>query len=1784
MRRLEGLCLRRRRRRRRGPARERSGDKMKYQKYLTVLQMAIGVTPSNRGSLLPLKRKLWVTPSSENPNGATSSVSQGKPSLRRIKGRLHRSKSLDSIDFCELTNTVMEETAIWEQHTVTLHRAPGFGFGIAISGGRDNPHFQSGETSIVISDVLKGGPAEGQLQENDRVAMVNGVSMDNVEHAFAVQQLRKSGKNAKITIRRKKKVQIPVSRPDPEPVSENEEDSYDDEVHDPRSGRGGLVNRRSEKSWARDRSASRERSLSPRSDRRSVASSQPAKPTKVTLVKSRKNEEYGLRLASHIFVKEISQDSLAARDGNIQEGDVVLKINGTVTENMSLTDAKTLIERSKGKLKMVVQRDERATLLNVPDLADSIHSANASERDDISEIQSLASDHSGRSHDRLPRHSRSRSPDQRSEPSDHSRHSPQQPSNGSLRSREEERISKPGAISTPVKHADDHTPKTVEEVIVERNEKQAPTLPEPKPVYAQVGQPDVDLPVSPSDGVLPNSTHEDGILRPSMKLVKFRKGDSVGLRLAGGNDVGIFVAGVLEDSPAAKEGLEEGDQILRVNNVDFTNIIREEAVLFLLDLPKGEEVTILAQKKKDVYRRIVESDVGDSFYIRTHFEYEKESPYGLSFNKGEVFRVVDTLYNGKLGSWLAIRIGKNHKEVERGIIPNKNRAEQLASVQYTLPKTAGGDRADFWRFRGLRSSKRNLRKSREDLSAQPVQTKFPAYERVVLREAGFLRPVTIFGPIADVAREKLAREEPDIYQIAKSEPRDAGTDQRSSGIIRLHTIKQIIDQDKHALLDVTPNAVDRLNYAQWYPIVVFLNPDSKQGVKTMRMRLCPESRKSARKLYERSHKLRKNNHHLFTTTINLNSMNDGWYGALKEAIQQQQNQLVWVSEGKADGATSDDLDLHDDRLSYLSAPGSEYSMYSTDSRHTSDYEDTDTEGGAYTDQELDETLNDEVGTPPESAITRSSEPVREDSSGMHHENQTYPPYSPQAQPQPIHRIDSPGFKTASQQVYRKDPYPEEMMRQNHVLKQPAVGHPGQRADKEPNLSYEAQPPYVEKQASRDLEQPTYRYDSSSYTDQFSRNHDHRLRYEDRIPTYEEQWSYYDDKQPYQPRPSYDNQHPQDLDSRQHPEESSERGYFSRFEEPASLSYDGRPRYDQPPRTSTLRPEEQPAPGYDMHNRYRPEAQPYSSAVPKASEPKQYFDQYPRSYEQVPSQGFTSKAGHYEPPHGAAVVPPLIPASQQKPEVLPSNTKPLPPPPTLTEEEEDPAMKPQSVLTRVKMFENKRSASLENKKDENHTASFKPPEVASKPAGAPLIGPKATPQNQFSEHDKTLYRIPEPQKPQLKPPEDIVRSNHYDPEEDEEYYRKQLSYFDRRSFENKPSAHIPASHLSEPAKPVASQNQPNFSGYSSKGKSTEADALERSFGEKRYDPIQATPPPPPLPSQYTQTSQPGSSSSLTLHTHAKGAHGEGNSVSVDFQNSLVSKPDPPPSQNKPATFRPPNREDTAQSTFYPQKSFPDKAPVNGAEQTQKTVTPAYNRFTPKPYTSSARPFERKFESPKFNHNLLPSETAHKPDLSSKAPASPKPLMKAHSSAQPPEFDSGIETFSIHADKPKYQINNISTVPKAIPVSPSAVEEDEDEDGHTVVATARGVFNSNGGVLSSIETGVSIIIPQGAIPEGIEQEIYFKVCRDNSILPPLDKEKGETLLSPLVMCGPHGLKFLKPVELRLPHCASMTPDGWSFALKSSDSSSGDPKTWQNKCLPGDPNYLVGANCVSVLIDHF
>lgn len=64
----------------------------------------------------------------------------------------------------------------------------------------------------------------------------------------------------------------------------------------------------------------------------------------------------------------------------------------------------------------------------------------------------------------------------------------------------------------------------------------------------------------------------------------------------------------------------------------------------------------------------------------------------------------------------------------------------------------------------------------------------------------------------------------------------------------------------------------------------------------------------------------------------------------------------------------------------------------------------------------------------------------------------------------------------------------------------------------------------------------------------------------------------------------------------------------------------------------------------------------------------------------------------------------------------------------------------------------------------------------------------------------------------------------------------------------------------------------------------------------------------------------------------------------------------------------------------------------------------------------------------------------------------------------------------------------------------------DSNHNVVAIAKGSFTTKGGILKSPETGVSIVIPEGALDCDDDQEIYFKVCQDTSMLPPLDQDKG------------------------------------------------------------------------------
>lgn len=150
--------------------------------------------------------------------------------------------------------------------------------------------------------------------------------------------------------------------------------------------------------------------------------------------------------------------------------------------------------------------------------------------------------------------------------------------------------------------------------------------------------------------------------------------------------------------------------VLQVNGVDVRWATREEAVQLLMQLQSGP-VQLLVQAAREQYEEVVSSQTGDSFHVRAHFSYEPPSGGSgggggvgggarteLAVHPGEVFRVVDTLH--ALGSWLAFRLGRNQQEIQRGLIPNAARAEELAAQQARRQAdSGGGGRTSFFRRR-----------------------------------------------------------------------------------------------------------------------------------------------------------------------------------------------------------------------------------------------------------------------------------------------------------------------------------------------------------------------------------------------------------------------------------------------------------------------------------------------------------------------------------------------------------------------------------------------------------------------------------------------------------------------------------------------------------------------------------------------------------------------------------------------------------------------------------------------------------------------------------------------------------------------------------------------------------------------------------------------------------------------------------------------------------------------------------------------------------------------------
>ncbi|CAL8254211.1 unnamed protein product [Merluccius merluccius] len=1127
----------------------------------------------------------------------------------------------------------MEELTIWEQHTITLNKDPKLGFGFAISGGKDKPSPESGDTAIVVSDVLPNGPAMGRLFTKDNIVMVNGVSMENVHSNFTIQNLKACGKMANVTVKRPRKIQLPASTRPTRAASHSNLLEHDSPTRRHRRYSDGS-----------DKGHSRPRARSNTPERNGHSNTMPLlstgykrlpnndvaeKPIRATLVKKKLNDEYGLKLGSQIFIKHMTDTGLAAKEGTLQEGDLILKINGMTTENLSLLETKHLVEKSRGRLTMMVLRDSRKFLVSIPEVEDSAPNSeedrrhdSSSELEDISDLDmdmpspkdrvsrhptkdkysrrtrteapppaksrdsspvrstltrpparpyssrralsDSESDHSASPPPPVRRHrdipdvkdkyktlsGMSTLPNPRSSPMAQNWGSPRTSSAASkprkpvsesdsdrsasppplrkesprlnsrykvlpdlplpgmnaspitVRQEPHRRVSSPVRVPPPdsESESDESTNYPPRQGTVysqdSRNKYRVPPEVAPKPQvepphwtpptatatatptqravseseseasYASVPRREssdsgefnktkdryrvlpeiqsVPLKHTPSQGQAASRPAQDdssesdqlfhlrrsgsserdsnhGRVRPSktttarsgisvknnptvyskpeeeplyslppdsypapnlgyssdLHTVSFTKDGSIGLRLVGGNDVGIFVGGVQPNSPAHEQGMREGDQIMQVNKVDFNQFTREEAANFLLQIKHGEHVEICTQNKMDLYKKILKSSLGDNFYMRTHFDHEAESTIGLGFTRGEVFRVVDTMHRGKLGNWLAIRMGNDLHELDKGTIPNQARAETLAIMEQAQrnsgDRQASGPRAEFWKLRGLRGAKKNARRTRDDLLQLTIQGKFPAYEKVLLREANFKRPIVILGPLNDIAMEKLAKEMPDDYEVAEMVPRSSGGDSAST-VIKLDTVRAIAEKDKHPLLDITPTAVERLNYIQYHPMVLFLDPHSRKDIKAMRQRYSPNSNKSSRRLYTQALKMRKHCSHLFSARVDLQPSSNVWYEILKDKIRHQQAKPVWVSEVTLESGGEQDLDtLEQSHSDYLSA--------------ASDLDDTDgepfTDGEAYTDEDLDEAFPGQDAAKIQrnrtagSALARSSEPAVE---------------------------------------------------------------------------------------------------------------------------------------------------------------------------------------------------------------------------------------------------------------------------------------------------------------------------------------------------------------------------------------------------------------------------------------------------------------------------------------------------------------------------------------------------------------------------------------------------------------------------------------------------------------------------------------------------------------------------------------------------------------------------------------------------------------------------------------
>ncbi|XP_043427156.1 disks large homolog 3 isoform X4 [Prionailurus viverrinus] len=435
---------------------------------------------------------------------------------------------------------------------------------------------------------------------------------------------------------------------------------------------------------------------------------------------------------------------------------------------------------------------------------------------------------------------------------------------------------------------------------------------------------------------------EEDFTREPRKIILHKGSTGLGFNIVGGEDgEGIFVSFILAGGPADLSGeLRRGDRILSVNGVNLRNATHEQAAAALKRA--GQSVTIVAQYRPEEYSRF-ESKIHDlreqmmnssmssgsgslrtsekrSLYVRALFDYDRTRDsclpsQGLSFSYGDILHVI----NASDDEWWQARLVTPHGESEQiGVIPSKKRVEKKERARLKTVK--------FHARTGMIESNRDFPGLSDDYygakNLKGQEDAILSYEPVTRQEIHYARPVIILGPMKDRVNDDLISEFPhkfgscvphttrprrdnevdgqDYHFVVSREQMEkdiqdnkfieAGQFNDNLYGTSIQSVRAVAERGKHCILDVSGNAIKRLQQAQLYPIAIFIKPKSIEALMEMNRR---QTYEQANKIYDKAMKLEQEFGEYFTAIVQGDSLEE-IYNKIKQIIEDQSGHYIWV--------------------------------------------------------------------------------------------------------------------------------------------------------------------------------------------------------------------------------------------------------------------------------------------------------------------------------------------------------------------------------------------------------------------------------------------------------------------------------------------------------------------------------------------------------------------------------------------------------------------------------------------------------------------------------------------------------------------------------------------------------------------------------------------------------------------------------------------------------------------------------------------------------------------------